>query len=1516
MDQYSGIFRGKDPYWDDQTAPSLVSVVAENNTTVLVTFSEAVTEDTAEQASNYTIDGLTISSAERLAENNAQVRLVTSNQNDVEYTLTVSNVTDFAGNAVAVPGNVLAFQGDACPSVVSVIPVDSTHVEVVFSETVNIDSANVPVNYTIRYKDNTPLQVYSAARESSETNKVMLTTYSQKSGTNNYSLVVAGVKDNNGNEVLPNSTLFNGAANTDTTKPTIQYVYSINITTVRVTFSESVDETSAEIISNYSLSGGFSISSAARRSDNTAQVDLVLTDETDGENLTLTVNNVSDENENEIENNSQKSFVADARPKLSEAVSEAMNSVILTFSEAITALSSECSGESACAAIYSINNGLSVTSASRISATQVRLSTSNQNNIQYTVTISNNTIADINGNTINTSCRTSNFDGRNDDTVHPVVTGVKALSVSTIEVSFSEAVDTTSAENASNYTLSSGSINKAERQSDTSKVVLTTSTLSDGDYTLTTQNVTDLAANQIDPNPTNSNFGVHFTKPEIVNIYQYDCDHDGNIDQVTVQFNRSIEDSSISLSDIVRFKLAGVSFVNYDTITGGTATATCSITTQGGMDPQNANDQYITLFTNDATVTGTDRKSFAYTSSSGRVTDLYDQELESVTITYDDSKINDRAKPVLTKASADSGDTALKVFFSEAVKTASGSGVCSGTIDVASDLLYNDVSSSNVGGLATTGADLNGCDGDLDIDTASSVPFNSADLFVDTINAKDNELFDIDGNSAITTPVLIKGIIKPYVVNVLSVTSTKLRITFSEAMLNDGSANAANNIANYTYQAIAGSGCNATLAGTAPIHISGDKVFEIETASQTSTCTYKLTVSNNVVDQNENAKMTDPKFGTFQGNEPLRVVSAYATSANTFAIVFSKDVKEGTDTGGAENISYYTIPTSLGNVTAVQRDAMEKNKVHITHQNTQGVGVYSVIVSTSLRNDANTENLQPNPKDRTTFIGFGGTVEKVEDGPIFTDPFADGTSFAFSFEYGGKIYLGPNENNSGVFRFDPDGANSTLVTFKITSSSGTFYSFGANISRPVVRIEDNGSGGRRYYITPDTDLTAYNAGTAKLVVTGCTDTNNNITATTISIVNDGSDYVEVPTTFSSINYTGCKALIYSNNGPAGNVFDGVDSFVKARVGTTDYLVFGGHNEGGAGFNEIYFTTDMDDTLDISYCDISSATLGNTMSLQMIYGFEGSTRVYTAFASDSASGKPIIAIFDFSVTGAACKYIDKSETPLNGTGNQSAKKFPYLGGSGSPANSATNIGIDSIVYFGGAIYIANNGGISKSTTVPPTTYTDFTNVMRDGVSPWTTGTTRQIPSISKLRPGEKGIPFMVVFKNELYVARNRTDSIGELWKYNGSAWTKVFDTAESKDDVYDPVTDEKIANGDGEYNTAISLVHPVEAPTGTQKYLYVGFDNETKGAQIFRSSNGDKFYKIGKSGLGPENATQEELIKNKHIVSHASIFYDGKSYLYLNVGCLSDFSDNGACDRNYESGKTNFSIKVFRQIDTP
>jgi hypothetical protein len=71
-------------------------------------------------------------------------------------------------------------------------------------------------------------------------------------------------------------------------------------------------------------------------------------------------------------------------------------------------------------------------------------------------------------------------------------------------------------------------------------------------------------------------------------------------------------------------------------------------------------------------------------------------------------------------------------------------------------------------------------------------------------------------------------------------------------------------------------------------------------------------------------------------------------------------------------------------------------------------------------------------------------------------------------------------------------------------------------------------------------------------------------------------------------------------------------------------------------------------------------------------------------------------------------------------------------------------------------------------------------------------------------------------------------------------------------------------------------------------------------------------KVGLSGMGPVGGT--DLDKNKHIISNATVFFNGDDYLYITVGCTSDFTDNGACDRDATVGFTDFAIRMFRQVD--
>lgn len=92
------------------------------------------------------------------------------------------------------------------------------------------------------------------------------------------------------------------------------------------------------------------------------------------------------------------------------------------------------------------------------------------------------------------------------DEIPPEIKSVRTLSLNTVEVVFSEAIETGSAENINNYSINYDiSINQAQLQSDTKSVYLQTSTHTAGQsYTLTINNIIDRAPaqNVIAPNTT------------------------------------------------------------------------------------------------------------------------------------------------------------------------------------------------------------------------------------------------------------------------------------------------------------------------------------------------------------------------------------------------------------------------------------------------------------------------------------------------------------------------------------------------------------------------------------------------------------------------------------------------------------------------------------------------------------------------------------------------------------------------------------------------------------------------------------------------------------------------------------------------------------------------------------------------------------------------------------------------------------------------------------------------------
>lgn len=303
--------------------------------------------------------------------------------------------------------------------------------------------------------------------------------------------------------------------------------------------------------------------------------------------------------------------------------------------------------------------------------------------------------------------------------------------------------------------------------------------------------------------------------------------------------------------------------------------------------------------------------------------------------------------------------------------------------------------------------------------------------------------------------------VKPYLVSVVNSEPTKVIVKYSEPMMTGGGTTAADNMNNYTLvenpsNTIPGDDVSITSLTTVD-----EETFILNLDKSAQSIQYKLTVSSAVTDlappPNPNV-MGTPRSLTFQGNEQLKVVSAVATDLNHIKVSFSKPVLSGNGiTNSAEcddatecHTKYKLFPRNgagtaalLGDITsAIRGTGNETNTVILTHATAQEGISYTVVAANNSDDDGfddapvaikaeagTTDYMQASPKDRATFSGLGEVIDSIDDGEYFTDPFADGSTFTWSFVYGGKVYLGTNDYNNAAFRFDPDGNNSVLVSF-------------------------------------------------------------------------------------------------------------------------------------------------------------------------------------------------------------------------------------------------------------------------------------------------------------------------------------------------------------------------------------------------------------------------------------------------------------------------------------------------------
>ncbi|MFQ5638814.1 MAG: FlgD immunoglobulin-like domain containing protein [bacterium] len=286
--------------------PKLLSVAPMGETQIDVIFNEALDQTSAENPSNYTIDlGIQVIGA-ILGTSKSIVHLITTaHERGLEYVLSVQNVKDQEGAQLA-SGSFVQYtippideKDSTPPTLLYVVITDETHLDVIFNEPVQSNSAETFGNYSITNN----IRVLDATLNNNQSVVHLITSEHQRG--QDYRLTVNGIEDVSGNAMQSSSKDYrlessDGGDSGDTgdtgdtggnTPPTLVSVEFQGSTQIDVTFSEPLDKASAENVNNYSINNNIEVK-AAILSANSVTVHLLTSKHDETEEYTLVVRNI------------------------------------------------------------------------------------------------------------------------------------------------------------------------------------------------------------------------------------------------------------------------------------------------------------------------------------------------------------------------------------------------------------------------------------------------------------------------------------------------------------------------------------------------------------------------------------------------------------------------------------------------------------------------------------------------------------------------------------------------------------------------------------------------------------------------------------------------------------------------------------------------------------------------------------------------------------------------------------------------------------------------------------------------------------------------------------------------------------------------------------------------------------------------------------------------------------------------------------------------------------------------
>jgi len=249
-------------YTVDTSAPAVSSASASNTATVVVNYSKAMkcTTDGAlasiATAGNYAIttspggaavaETITVTAASGCS----QATLVLSNPltNAAAYTVTVSNVQDSLGNLVGTTRTATFTVTDSGVPTASAVQSGAAVVTVTYSKAMNTATTGALATYKL---DSVSCTSLCSGVTTTSTGAVITFTTAPTVGT--HVLDITGATDSAGNLISPNPTSISISFTASTSRPTVTGASATNSAKVNVTFSTSMDPTTAQTAANYTI---------------------------------------------------------------------------------------------------------------------------------------------------------------------------------------------------------------------------------------------------------------------------------------------------------------------------------------------------------------------------------------------------------------------------------------------------------------------------------------------------------------------------------------------------------------------------------------------------------------------------------------------------------------------------------------------------------------------------------------------------------------------------------------------------------------------------------------------------------------------------------------------------------------------------------------------------------------------------------------------------------------------------------------------------------------------------------------------------------------------------------------------------------------------------------------------------------------------------------------------------------------------------------------------------------------